>query len=482
MPEQDPPIAPETPETLGSTPDGRRPLKARLILAFALHFLVLGSWYCLRPLREEIATFDPDVIAKLWTRGFLVMLVLSPMFAFAARHLKRKALCAGTYFVLISALIGFAVLLPNLGSAEVGPDGQPLAASRARVLAEQALYVFMSMYTLFAVSVMWSYLADVFRSEEASRWFGPIAAAGTLGGLAASKAMEFLPLHFELNQLLWLPAGLLTAAALGILFVDHGPSTVGDDRPPGKGVLAGIGVVFRSKTLLAIVLYMVLASVAGAFRYQIQSTILNEAITDRGERTSFYAGINTWTNGYALLSQLFLSAWLMKRIGVGFTLAALPIVAGLVFATLGGLQAAGLESEALLPVLFVATVAWRGTSYSLSKPTKEFLFTLVSREQKFASKNFIDTVVYRGGDSAGANAVDAGKGWLEVHRPTWLAGGALAFAGIPVIALWIVAALMLGRLVKHRRPRPSSRDRGDSSARSGLSGTDDPESDEQHTA
>ena len=78
--------------------------------------------------------------------------------------------------------------------------------------------------------------------------------------------------------------------------------------------------------------------------------------------------------------------------------------------------------------------------------------------------------------------MDAGKGWLEVHRPTWLAGGALAFAGIPVIALWIVAALMLGRLVKHRRPRPSRRDRGDSSARSGLSGTDDPESDEQHTA
>ena len=349
-------------------PDERRPLGARLFLAFALQFLVLGSWYCLRPLREEIATFDTDVISRLWTLSFVAMLVASPVFAFAARHFRRKELCAGTYLVLVCALVAFALGLARLAAADQASAGvgQPASMSEARILVEQAFYVFCSMYTLFVVSVMWSYLADVFRSEEARRWFGPIAAAGTLGGLTASWAMESLTLRLELHELLWIPAGLLGAAALGILLVDRGPSNAAEDKPPGTGTLwAGILVVFRSKMLLAIVAYLLLASVAGAFRYQIQATILNEAIAERGLRASFYASINKWTNGYALLSQLFLSAWLMKRIGVGLTLSALPLVAGIVFATLGGLKAAGWDAQALLPVLFVATIAWRGARWPL---------------------------------------------------------------------------------------------------------------------
>ena len=426
----------------------RAPIGPRVALGAGLHFLVLGSWYCLRPLRDEIPTFDPDSIAWLWTAVFLAMLVVSPAFGWLAHRVRRRTLLATTYLTLIAVLATFALLVPELGSQADVPDAPRLAeADVSAHPLELAFYVFCSVYALFAVSVMWSYLADRFTGPEAMRWFGPIAAAGTLGMLTASTFVSNVAERIEPARLLWVPAGLLGLATLAIFVFDRHGATAervpSGDRPVEGSLWTGISVVFRTRMLQAIVCYMFLASVAGSFLYHQQSLILNAAFDDRGESRAFLAGIDQYTSVLTLLSQLFLNAWLLKRIGVGSTLAALPLLLLVAFAVLGGLQLSGVAAATLLPVLATIQVLRRGASYSLSKPTKEYLFTLVTREQKYASKNFIDTVVYRGSDTVGIQTSAALKA-------AGLGAGALALTATPIALVWIVVSLWIGRVVKRR--------------------------------
>ena len=419
------------------------PAPRRLLLWLgAIHFLVLGSWYVLRPLRDEIATVDPGKIPWLWTAVFVVMLLASPLFGWAVARLPRRRFLGGTL-----GLFGLLLAL-QAGLLRYGPEAwrQPL---------ELGFYIFCSVYSLFVVSVFWSFATDLLRAGSAERLFGPVAACGTLGTIATSQLVSSFRESLSIEALVVLALLLLEGARQGMLWLDKlvtragaapagaGPLAAGarEQRVEG-GVLEGIAVVFRSPYLLAIVACVSLTSLNGSIYYQLQSELLQDQIASRAARGSFLADLNKYTSYFTLLGQLFLNAWLLKRIGVGRTLLVQPLWAALGLSGLWWAIESGAPQVLALFTLF--DVGSRTIAHGLAKPTREYLFALVPREQKYRAKNFIDTAVYRGADAAGAWAIQR-----VLQLGTALSQ--LSLLGLLPAALWAGLTVALGRRAKQRR-------------------------------
>jgi AAA family ATP:ADP antiporter len=419
-------------------------LAPRRLLAWlgTIHFLILGSWYVLRPLRDEIATVDPRKIPWLWTAVFVVMLLASPLFGWAVARLPRRRFLGGTL-----GLFGLALAL-QAGLLRYGPDAW-------RGPLELCFYIFCSVYSLFVVSVFWSFASDLLRAGSAERLFGPVAACGTLGTIATSQVVSSFRESLSIEALVVLALLLLEGARQGMLRLDREVSQAGllpggggalaagarEQRVEG-GVLEGIAVVFRSPYLLAIVACVSLTSLNGSIYYQLQSELLQDQIASREARGSFLADLNKYTSYFTLAGQLFLNAWLLERIGVGRTLLVQPLWAAIGLVGLG--WAIHTNSPQVLVLYTLFDVGSRTIAHGLAKPTREYLFTLVPREQKYRAKNFIDTAVYRGADAAGAWAI-------QRVLVLGTALSQLSLLGLLPAAVWAGLTLALGRRAKQRR-------------------------------
>lgn len=120
----------------------------------------------------------------------------------------------------------------------------------------------------------------------------------------------------------------------------------------------------------------------------------------------------------------------MRRFGVSVTLALLPVMM-----TLGFLALAIVGS---LAVLVALDVTFKAVQRAIMRPARETLFTIVSREDKYKSKAFTDTFVYRGGDVIGAWT----EGVIGQISPGLVGIGAVA---VPLSAAWVVLGIWLGR-------------------------------------
>lgn len=409
-----------------------------MLWAAAMFFCVLASYYVLRPVRDALVLDgDPAFIPWLFTATFVAMLaVAAPWGAMVARW-GRALLVPRVYRLFIVQLLIFAALL---------------ALRVAPVIVGKVFYVWVSMFNLFVVSVFWSLCADLARPEQGRRLFGLIAAGGSAGALAGPALTRVLAAQVETEVLLLVSAALVelatrcagqldaaarrlaaaqppTSAAAG-----H-PSTATADAPAaeapqraiGGSALAGFTQVLRSPHLAGIAAYMMMAACLATFVYLRQAEIVKQALPLRAERTAFFAEVELWTGLATLALQLLVTARLLRWLGVGVVLAALPLV-----------QGAGALALAAAPSLFIATAVsatGRAVTHGLSRPSRELLFTAVSREDKYKAKNLIDTFVYRFGDF--------GSAWLL--RGLAAAGVGAVSVVVPMAMTWAVLALALGR-------------------------------------
>ena len=203
----------------------------------------------------------------------------------------------------------------------------------------------------------------------------------------------------------------------------------GPDPVPGNA-WSGVGLAFRSRYLRMIGAYIFLMTFASTVLYFQQAELVEAAISDRGERTAFFAQIDLWTNALTLVSQGFLAAHLLRWLGIGLSLASLPALAFLGFLAVG--------TYPLLAVLVVLQVLYRTGRYAVARPAREVLFTLVEREERYKSKAFLDAAVYRGGDLV--------NGWVYTGLAALgLSLGAIAFVAVPVTVVWAVVGVLLGK-------------------------------------
>ncbi|HKK28500.1 MAG TPA: MFS transporter [Gemmatimonadota bacterium] len=396
-------------------------------------FFILFSYYILRAVRDEISSADRGNLQLLWTAVFLVMLVAVPLYSWVASRYQRGVFIPLVNRFFIACLVGFWAALHLL------PMG-------ARPWIDRAFYVWTSVFALFVVTVFWGFMADCFTNEQARRVFGFIAVGSSLGGIAGSAVTaglaEIAP-RFTLLLLACIPLEAASWCALVIhrRFAEGAdgsgeegktrgrePSPAGA-RPLGGTALSGIGVIFRSRYLLGIAGFIVLMSFASTILYFLQANLVGRAIADRGARTAFFAQIDLAVNLLTILFQVYLTARIIKLVGIGVSLALVPLAVVLGFVTLGVYP--------LLAVLVVLQVAYRSGRYGITKPAREVLFTVVPREEKYKSKAFLDAAVYRGADLA--------NGWAFAGlQALGLSLGAIALVAAPLAAVWAFLGLRLG--------------------------------------
>lgn len=396
------------------------------LLATAYGFCILFAFYLLRPVRDEIGAADRGNLQLLWTAVFLVMLLAVPLYSLAVARLRR-----GVFIVLANRF--FAANLIAFYAALV------LLPESARSWIDRAFYVWLSVFALFVVTVFWGLVVDLFRDEQGKRLFGFITVGSSLGGIVGSATTAALAAHVPVFLLLllavlpleaacWLARGLDRRAGAAPETLNREPvATIGGDA------WSGIVAVFRSPPLRGIALWILLMTFASTMLYFIQSHLVGEAISDRALRRAFLARIDLVVNVVTILTQAFLTARILQRIGVGLTLAVLPAVAALGFVALGAAP-----TSLALGALLVVRVLYDSSRHALAKPAREVLFTRVEREQRYKSKAFIDAAVYRGGDLL--------SGWIYVGLAALgMSVGAIALAAAPVAMAWAVLGRRLGR-------------------------------------
>jgi AAA family ATP:ADP antiporter len=394
---------------------------APMFWATAYGFAIQFSYYILRAIRDEISTADRPNLQLLWTAVFLVMLVAVPAYSWLTARFQRGVFIpiANRFFILNLVLFYLALkLLPE----------------SARPWIDRAFYVWVSVFVLMVVTVFWGFMADLFRNEQGRRLFGFIAVGSTIGGLGGSGLTAWLVQHLPEFSLLLLACIPLEGASWIVALLNRrfggGDAARPASQPLGGSAWSGIRVVFGSPYLLAIAGYIALMTFASTVMYFLQADLVRAAMSDRAARTAFLARMDFWANGLTIGLQVYLAARIIKHLGVGFCLAILPLIAGLGFVWLGIMP--------VLWVLMIQQIVDRGVRYGLAKPAREVLWTVVSREEKYKSKAFLDAAVYRGGDLV--------SGWIYAGlAAAGLAAGAIALTAAPLALLWAAVGLSLGR-------------------------------------
>jgi AAA family ATP:ADP antiporter len=399
--------------------------------SFVYFFCVLSAYYMLRSVRETMAVEGGvQNVPWLFSSTFVVMLAVTPVFGWvASRYPRRQFLPWVYYFFVINILLfwaGFSYAINN---------------GLSFVWLGRAFFVWLSVFNLFVVSVFWSFMADIYTREQSRRLFGVISAGGSAGALLGPLATGSLVVPIGFQNLLPISASLLLFGVYCInrlrnwVESEHRgelDSTMASAAPLGGTLLGGVTLVTRSKYLSAIGLASIIASLLGTALYMFMTELVGEAFASTDERTRTFAFIDAATNTMAMLVQLLIVKRAVWRFGVGVTLSLLPIISIIGFTLVA-------INPSFLAVAAVQAIR-RAVGFGLSKPTNDMLYSVVTPEEKYKSKNFIDTAVYRGGDLIGTWTV----------RALW----GLGFAGISIVllpfaTLWVAIALWLGKAYRN---------------------------------
>ncbi len=411
--------------------------------ALLYFFSLLCGYYVLRPVRDAMgASGDAlTVFPRAWgiwaqrhgwditgftlqllfTGTFVGMLLLQPVYGALVSRFPRRVFLPAVYLVFIACLVVFFLAfqrdVPGRGAA---------------------FFVWTAVFNLFAVSVFWSFMADVFDNEHAKQVYGYIGAGGTIGALTGPVLTRLLAERIGIGNLLLVSAGFLAICLLCILKLRpwalrrerlHGENS--GERAMGGSVWAGLRLVAREPLLRALAVIMLFGVGVGTLLYNEQAAITRRFFPDDAERTVYYANIDLAINGITIVVQLFATRWLLRRHGVG---PALMIPA---FAVLAGFALLAASPYPLL--VAVVQVCTRAGEFSLGKPARETIYTRVPREWRYKAKAVIDTVVYRGGDLTFA--------W--VHKGLSVFGSNIVFLG----GVGVAMAMTYGawRVVREQR-------------------------------
>lgn len=397
---------------------------AALAWSFAYFFLLLCSYYILRPLRDEMGIAGGvRELPWVFTGTFVAMLVAVPLFGWCAARFPRRQLLPVVYYFFAANLLLFYALFQF--------DDHVAITARA-------FFIWVSVFNLFVVSVFWSFMVDLYANAQARRLFGLIAAGGSAGAVTGPLLTALLVKPLGPVNLIPVSCALLLAAVFCIhrlvrwaqAYPRAETDTVQAEQPLGGSLWAGFTLVARTPYLLGIGLFIWLFTTLSTFLYFEQAHIVSTTYADPAERTRLFALIDFSVNVLTIAIQLGLTARLLKWLGVPWTLALVPVLTVVGFVALG--------AAPILPVLVAFQIARRAGDYSLMRPAREILFTVVGRETKYKAKNFIDTVVYRGGDAI--------SGWAFAGlKALGLGLTGIAVLAVPLALLWAWLGLRLGR-------------------------------------
>ena len=411
-------------------------------------FSLLSGYYVLRPVRDAmgasgdvLAVFPPWLVdwservgfalgdytlQILFTGTFISMVLLQPVYGALVSRFPRRIFLPAVYLVFIACLLFFFWAFNH----EVPGRGA-------------AFFIWIAVFNLFAVSVFWSFMADVFSNENAKKVYGYIGAGGTIGALLGPVITRSLVQRIGVGDLLLVSVAFLSLCLLCILMLRpwavRRESELGEasgEQAMGGSVWAGLKLVWQFPLLRALARVMFFGVGVGTLLYNEQAAIARQFFIEDAARTAYYANIDLAVNTLTILVQVFLTRWLLRRHGVA-PLLLLPAIAILIGFSLLTLSP--------LPILVaIVQVVTRAGEFSLAKPARETLYTRVDRESRYKAKAVIDTVVYRGGDLT----------FVWVHKALAAFGSQVVFlAGIGVAAGMTFGAW---RVIRAQRKLPDT--------------------------
>ena len=313
-------------------------------------------------------------------------------------------------------------------------------------------FVWVSVFNLFIVAVFWSLMADVFDNTQAARLFGVIAGGISFGGLLGPALAASLVTEIGTVNLLLVSAALLALAAVlmrGVIaqrghVMLHGERD-GIEEPPARGsAWAAFRQVAASPYLIGISVFVLLLTSASTLLYLEQQRIVAETIKDKDAQTALFATIDFWVQAASLVAQFFVFSRVLKLAGVTATLSLVPFVLLAAFAML--------TVSSSLAVIVGAMMVRRIGEYGFTRPCRDMLFTVVSREEKYKAKNLIDTFVYRGGDALSASAYAALVALAGAAVPEATVAGV---AGLAVCFAWLMLSVWLASRFNAAKDRQS---------------------------
>jgi len=407
-----------------------------LLLAFVFNFVVLGGYYVIRPIRDEIgADRGVENLPWMYTGTLIGMLLANALYAVVVARMSRRQFIPIAYRFAIANLFVFFLLM------------RWMPAAQERSILAPIFFIWVSVFNLFATTMFWSFMADVFAPEQAKRLFGFIAVGGSIGGIVGGLVTSSLAGKLSTGLFFLITAVMLEVAAQCVrrfpADFDHScrasvsdagvsqkrPTKI-EEQPIGGKFWEGATHIARSPYLLGLAAFLIIYTITNTWAYFQQSDLTGHQLQDRAARTSFLANIDIAVNTITVLIQVFLTGRLMKWFGVGITLVLMPLLSAVGFAAIG--------FAPILTVLATFQILRRAAGFALLRPAREVLFTVLRREDKYKAKSLIDTFGYRFGDQIGAWSYPLMR-WFGLG----LVG--ISWVAVPLGAIWCALGIWLGR-------------------------------------
>jgi len=399
--------------------------RAAALWSFAYFFTLLAGYYVLRPLRDEMGIVGGvRNLPWMFTATFVTLLVAQPLYGELVAKLPRARFIPIVYhFFVINLALFWLLLTLQIDTAIVA----------------RLFYVWVAVFSLFAVAVFWSFMADLFTADQGKRLFGFIGAGGTAGALIGPiitiwLSVPFGPVNLLIAAMILLEAAVFCVWRLERAAIAHERQRAEPERLGGTA-FAALPELIRSPYLLGIAAWITLLSFCATMLYFEQIHMVAAEVQGSGAQTRIFASIDLAVNLLTLATQVFATGQLLKRFGTGPTAAALPMV------YLVGFLAVFLMPT--LAVVLVAQVIQRWMHFAVSNPARQVFYTVLGREEKYKAKNLIDVVIYRGSDAL--------YSWVfDVFQILGLKLGSIALIAAPVSAIWLVLSAALGRAQERR--------------------------------
>jgi ATP:ADP antiporter, AAA family len=391
-----------------------------LVLAATI-FTVMTAYYLLKIIREPLILVGGGAEVKAYASAGQVLLLIPVLRAHGAiaRRVGRMQLIAAVFLFCASNLVVFSFL-----ARRSTPIGVPF-------------YLWVGTFNLILVATFWSFANDIYDPDQGKRLFPIVGVGSSVGALAGAVLASFLLRRLTPPDLMLIAAALL-AGSLGLFAWNHTHSRC---WPKDKGTVlnpstpiggpGGFQLLLNDRYLLLIGLIAVVANwVTNSGEYVLDRTLI-DVVTANGLSGAavtrfigrFKADYFGWVNLLAVFSQLFVVSRVLKYLGVGTALLALPVVSML-----------GAATMALFPILgLIRTmkIAEKATDYSVQNTAQNALFLIVPRAAKYKAKAVIDSFLYRSGDVCAAGTIFVG---------THLGVKARGFAALNVVlcCIWLL--------------------------------------------
>ena len=395
-----------------------------VVFSFLFVVVLMSAYYILRPVRDAMASDWTDAeVSWLWTLNFFISTVIVALYGIMVSKFRFRLLVPAMYGIFAGSFIIFYVL------GSIYED---------RILIDKAFYVWVSVFSLFHISVFWSFMSELFSKEQSSRLFGVIAVGASVGGLIGPSITAIFSVSLGTDKLMLIASTMLLIPIPIIFFLqllktkelnNEVLNTSISNQSIGGNPLAGFKMFFSNPYLLSIGVFILLYTGISSFVYFELKNLLSDF--SRPERSVIWAQMDLAVNILAISTGLFATGRIVTRFGMPATIAMVPIIIciGLLI----------LAISPLLGVVMILQIVRRAGNDAVTRPAREMLFTLVNQETRFKAKPVIDIVAYRGGDMITA--------WLFTGLTQGLGLGlaAVAAIGAGIAGLWTLVGIYLGR-------------------------------------